>query len=97
MTLLTVDNLTLQFDTDEGRITAVDNVSFDVSAGEVMGLVGESGSGKSVTAKSLMKLNPGNAVYGEDSKIILNLDEGPVDVDVAVLDDEKLNESGAAG
>ena len=33
MSLLTVDNLTLQFDTDEGRITAVDDVSFDLEAG----------------------------------------------------------------
>jgi len=80
MTLLTVQNLTLQFETDEGQITAVDNVSFDLSAGEVMGLVGESGSGKSVTAKSLMHLNAGNSIYGDRSKIILNLDDGPVDV-----------------
>jgi oligopeptide/dipeptide ABC transporter ATP-binding protein len=45
-----------------------------------MGLVGESGSGKSVTAKSLMKLNPGNAVYAPESRITLHLDDGPVDV-----------------
>ena len=45
-----------------------------------MGLVGESGSGKSVTAKSLMKLNPGNAIYSDDTKITLHLDSGPVDV-----------------
>lgn len=80
MTLLTVENLNLQFDTDEGRITAVDDVSFEINAGEVLGLVGESGSGKSVTAKSLMKLNPDNAVYSPESKIILNLDERPIDV-----------------
>jgi ABC-type dipeptide/oligopeptide/nickel transport system ATPase component len=78
--LIDVENLTLQFDTDEGRITAVDNVSFSLEAGEVMGLVGESGSGKSVTAKSLMKLNPRNAIYGPDTKITLHLDDGPVDV-----------------
>ncbi len=60
--LIKVENLTLQFKTDEGLITAVDNVSFEVAPGEIMGLVGESGSGKSVTAKSLMQLNPGNAV-----------------------------------
>ena len=69
MTLLKVDNLTLQFDTDEGRITAVDDVSFELNPGEVLGLVGESGSGKSVTAKSIMQLNPENAVYSPDSKI----------------------------
>lgn len=72
--LLDVNNLTLQFDTDEGRITAVDDVSFTLETGEVMGLVGESGSGKSVTAKSIMKLNPGNAIYGDDTSIALHLD-----------------------
>ncbi len=80
MTLLKVENLTLGFHTDEGLITAVDDVSFDLEPGEVMGLVGESGSGKSVTAKSLMKLNPDNAVYGDKTKITLSLDDGPVDV-----------------
>jgi len=78
--LLDVENLTLEFDTDEGRITAVDKVSFSLEAGEIMGLVGESGSGKSVTAKSLMKLNASNAVYGKDSKITLHLDDAPVDI-----------------
>jgi len=78
--LIDVENLTLQFDTDEGRITAVDDVSFSLDQGEVMGLVGESGSGKSVTAKSLMKLNAGNSIYGEATKIALHLDGGPVDV-----------------
>lgn len=80
MTLLRADNLTLQFDTDEGRITAVDDVSFEVNAGEVLGLVGESGSGKSVTAKSLMQLNPHNAVYGEKSRITLTIDDQQIDV-----------------
>ena len=78
--LLDVENLTLQFDTDEGRITAVDDVSFTLEAGEVMGLVGESGSGKSVTAKSLMKLNASNAHYGEQTKIDLHLEDGNVDI-----------------
>ncbi|MBL1420605.1 MAG: ABC transporter ATP-binding protein [Alphaproteobacteria bacterium] len=79
--LMEVKNLSLQFKTDEGLITAVDNVSFSIAPGEVLGLVGESGSGKSVTAKSLMKLNPGNAVYGDDSQIILNLDgQEPIDI-----------------
>ena len=80
MTLLTVKDLTLQFDTDEGRITAVNNISFDLEAGQVLGLVGESGSGKSVTAKSIMQLNASNSVYSEDSKIILNIDGKEIDV-----------------
>ena len=80
MSLLSVENLYLQFDTDEGRITAVDDVSFELNAGEVLGLVGESGSGKSVTAKSLMQLNPSNSVYGSGSKINLELENNVIDV-----------------
>ena len=80
MSLLSVKNLTLQFKTDEGLITAVDDVSFELEAGEVLGLVGESGSGKSVTAKSLMKLNPENAVYSPESRIDLNLQKRNIDV-----------------
>jgi oligopeptide/dipeptide ABC transporter ATP-binding protein len=80
MSLIDVQNLTLKFRTDEGLITAVDNVSFSLNKGEVMGLVGESGSGKSVTAKSLMHLNARNAVYSPESKITLHTDKGPVDV-----------------
>ncbi|MEP2532176.1 ABC transporter ATP-binding protein [Shimia sp.] len=78
--LIDVENLTLQFKTDEGLITAVDNVSFSLEKGEVMGLVGESGSGKSVTAKALMHLNARNAVYSPESKITLHTESGPVDV-----------------
>ncbi len=78
--LIDVENLTLKFDTDEGRITAVDDVSFSLQAGEVLGLVGESGSGKSVTAKSLMKLNANNAIYSDDTKVTLHLESGPVDI-----------------
>jgi len=78
--LIKVENLTLQFKTDEGLVTAVDDVSFEVAPGEILGLVGESGSGKSVTAKSLMQLNPGNAVYSPESKITLTTEAGAVDV-----------------
>ncbi len=78
--LIDVQNLTLKFRTDEGLITAVDDVSFTIQKGEVMGLVGESGSGKSVTAKALMHLNAKNAVYTPESKIILHTESGPVNV-----------------
>ena len=78
--LMSVENLTLRFKTDEGLVTAVNNVSFDIAPGEVLGLVGESGSGKSVTAKSLMMLNSDNSVYDEGSKITLNIDGEEHDV-----------------
>ncbi|MDF0600562.1 ABC transporter ATP-binding protein [Psychromarinibacter sp. C21-152] len=75
--LIDVSDLTIRFRTDEGLITAVDRVNFQIAPGEVLGLVGESGSGKSVTAKALMRLNGGNTVYDETSRITLNVPDRP--------------------
>ena len=58
MTLLKVDNLTTRFYTRNGVTTAVDDVSFSVDKGEILGIVGESGSGKSVSCYSLLGLVP---------------------------------------
>jgi oligopeptide/dipeptide ABC transporter ATP-binding protein len=56
--LLQVRNLTTHFRTEAGTAAAVNDVSFDIFPGEVLGLVGESGSGKSVTALSILRLIP---------------------------------------
>ena len=56
--MLQVNNLTTEFDTDEGRVRAVDDVSFLAERGKMLGIVGESGCGKSVTALSIMRLLP---------------------------------------
>jgi peptide/nickel transport system ATP-binding protein len=64
--LLQVRDLTTHFMTRAGVVKAVEGVSFDVAAGEVVGLVGESGSGKSVTGLSILGLvdQPGRIVAG---------------------------------
>ena len=69
--LLHVDNLTTKFETSRHTITAVNDVSFQVQAGETFALVGESGSGKSVTALSVIRLLP---VAAEVSSGTVNFD-----------------------
>src|SRR5262245_28289830 len=64
MTLLDVQNLSVDFQTADGVVRAVRNTSFAVAAGRTLGVVGESGSGKSVTVQSLLGLAKGARVTG---------------------------------
>ncbi len=71
MTLLSVQNLSVEFPTRRGRLLALDGVEFDIAAGEILGVVGESGAGKSLTGAAIIGLlePPGRVCGGQ---ILLN-------------------------
>jgi peptide/nickel transport system ATP-binding protein len=66
--LLEVNNLTVDFPTDDGVVHAVRNVSFSLESSQVLGIVGESGCGKSVTSLAVMGLLPRTAQIGGSIK-----------------------------
>ena len=77
--ILSVQNLRTEFKLRQGILRAVDNVSFDLKRGEVIGLVGESGCGKSITARSILRLirKPGMST----GKVYFNrIDMEPLDL-----------------
>ena len=76
--LLEIRNLNITFQDMVGELKAVNDVSFTIKKGEILGLIGESGSGKSVTAKAIMKLLDGGNISGEiwfNGKNLLNAKE----------------------
>ena len=58
MALLEIENLSVEFPSQNGVMHAVDGISLSLEEGEVLGIVGESGSGKSVTMMALMAWSP---------------------------------------
>ncbi len=81
--ILSVNNLTVHFHTEAGIVRALEDVSFSIEEGEVLGLVGETGCGKSVTALSVMGLLPvppgkilgGTIEFGGRDLLSLNSEE----------------------
>lgn len=87
MPLLEVTDLRTGFETDSGRVVAVDGVSFSVERNRTLGIVGESGCGKSVTALSIMQLLPqpagsilGGSIRFKDRELVEATPEHMVDV-----------------
>ncbi|AQR94097.1 ABC transporter ATP-binding protein [Clostridium saccharoperbutylacetonicum] len=83
--LLKVNNLKTSFYTAEGKVTAVNDVSFKVHEGKVLGIVGESGCGKSVTSMSIMRLLDDSISKIEEGEIIF---EG---TDILKLSEKEMN------
>jgi oligopeptide/dipeptide ABC transporter ATP-binding protein len=84
--ILEVKNLVTAFDTEGGRIRAVDDVSFHIKKQQTLGIVGESGCGKSVTALSIMRLLPKPTGIIESGQILFN------GSDLVQLPAERMNE-----
>jgi len=82
--LFEVRDLRVQFGSDDGPVTAIDGVSFDIPRGKTVCVVGESGSGKSITGRSLMSLLPHNARIIGGQVTYHPAAGGPVDI--AALD-----------
>jgi peptide/nickel transport system ATP-binding protein len=84
--LLSIKNLSIQFNQDGKLQSAVANNSFEVAAGELVAIVGESGSGKSVTALSILQLLPKQATVSGEAVFF-----GDVPVDLLRLPERKIN------
>jgi oligopeptide/dipeptide ABC transporter ATP-binding protein len=84
--ILKVNHLVTAFDTEDGRIRAVDDVCFQVKKEHTLGLVGESGCGKSVTALSIMRLLPKPTGIIESGQILFNT------TDIAGLPTDQMHE-----
>ncbi|MFD1019842.1 ABC transporter ATP-binding protein [Thalassobacillus hwangdonensis] len=81
MGLLEVKGLTTQFNTKDGTVTAVDDVSFSLEKGEAIGLVGESGCGKTTTALSITNLLPENGSVSNGEVLLEGKDLAGLDAE----------------
>ncbi|MDX5593562.1 ABC transporter ATP-binding protein [Pseudovibrio sp. SPO723] len=85
MNLLSLERLTVDFNTAEGRIRAVDDVSFRIPMNRSVALVGESGSGKTVISQAIMGLLPSRASISSGQILLHDPLNPDVDLDIAKL------------
>jgi oligopeptide/dipeptide ABC transporter ATP-binding protein len=83
--ILEVKNLTVHFKSDFGVVKAVDNVSFNLAEGSVLGLVGESGSGKSVLVRAILGLTPAESIAKLSGEVIFD------GIDLLRMSEKQLN------
>ncbi len=72
--LLQINNLQVDFVTENGTVTAVHDISFSVNRNEIVGIAGESGSGKSVTSMSVLKLLSAKTARYPKGEILFSAD-----------------------
>lgn len=87
--LLLVKDLSVEFKTEEGRVRALDSVSFDLPRNAITAIVGESGSGKSVTVNSIMRLLPGH-VRTSGTIMLYPRDDAPIPISALAERDSRL-------
>ncbi len=78
--LLQIQNLSVDFTSDLGQTTALENISLEVNKGEIVAIVGESGSGKSVTSLSVLQLIPSPPVVYTSGNIVAEFEGTQVDL-----------------
>ncbi len=88
--ILSVRNLSVDYQTERGAVRSVRSVTFDLRQGEALALIGESGCGKTTLGLSLLRLLPKNSRIGEESRVLYQ--PGTKSLDVMKLDNEALRQ-----
>jgi peptide/nickel transport system ATP-binding protein len=87
--LLQIKDFSVDFVTDSGVTSAVQNISFEINRGETVAIVGESGSGKTVTSLSILKLLPSPPARYSSGQILFS-QEGKNETDIVKLDEKSI-------
>lgn len=94
--ILSIRNLTVSFRNETGWQRAVNQISFDLPEGKILGIVGESGSGKSVTSLAVMKLLPGKGICTAEGEILFAMPGGGT-LEILAQGEKKMQEIRGSG